>query len=414
MKPSAAAAEALAPSQKRDGTTTVALAVLCQVFHGLTFSGIALFLPLIRDDLGLTFSQGGMLAAAMTLSYGLGQIPAGYLSDRFGPKRLFFLGFLVWSALSLMLGLVHSFWLAVLNQLVAGAFRALMFAPGLSLLASWFPPERRATAMSLYMVGGFSGTILVALVGPLLAKQMGWRYAFILFAAMGIAAALVFRTYGKEKPRKAGGSAVSIVDALHLFRHRILWVCSGIQFIRFSIVTAFNFWLPSLLVADRGFSLEAAGLIAAMSAAFTAPSNALGGYVSDRMKNPPLVIGGSLAILAGASALLVAVDSTVVLLLVVAVGSVFLQFYFGPLFFVPVEVLGSRTAGTAIGFSNLFANIGGVLSAYVLGMARDAAGSFTSGFLGISVLCLIGVALSVVLARMRNRALAAQQAPATP
>lgn len=410
----ATARETADPSQKGEGTTTVTLAVLCQVFHGLTFSGIALFLPLIRADLQLSFAQGGLLAAAMTLSYGLGQIPAGYLSDRYGPKRLFFLGFLVWSALSLTLGLIHSFWLAVANQLAAGAFRALMFAPGLSLLASWFPAERRATAMSLYTVGGFSGTILVSLGGPLLAMKLGWRYAFILLAALGIAAAFVFHAYGREKTRKPGGRAVSIREALHVFRHRILWVCGSIQFVRFSVVTAFNFWLPSLLVADRGFSLEAAGLVAAMSAALTAPSNALGGYVSDRIQNPPLVIGGSLAILAAASVLIVAVDSTALLLLVVAIGSVFLQFYFGPLFFVPMEVLGSRTAGTAIGFSNLFANIGGVLAAYGLGMARDAAGSFAWGFFGIGALCLTGACLSLVLARMRTRALASQRVAATP
>ena len=410
MKAAAVTARPTAePSRKSDRATTVTLAVLTQVFHGLTFSGLAVFLPLIRADLGLSFAEGGMLAAAMTLTYGLGQIPAGYLSDRFGPKRLVFIGFLVWSALSLTLGLIHSFWLAILNQFVAGAFRALMFAPGLSLLASWFAPERRATAMSLYMVGGFTGTILVSLGGPLLAMQLGWRYSYILLAALGIAVALVFHFYGKDAPRKGGGAAVSIREALHVFRHRILWVCSAIQFVRFSIVTAFAFWLPSVLVADRGFSLEQAGLVAAMSAALTAPSNALGGYVSDRLRNPPLVIGGSLAILAAASVLIVVVDSTALLLLVIAIGSIFLQFYFGPLFFVPMEVLGQRTAGTAIGFNNLFANMGGVLSAYSLGMARDAAGSFVWGFVGIGVLCLTGAGLSVVLARMRKYALAAQR-----
>lgn len=410
MRAAAATARPAAdPSRKSARATTVTLAVLTQVFHGLTFSGLAVFLPLIRSDLGLSFAEGGMLAAAMTVTYGLGQIPAGYLSDRFGPKRLVFIGFLVWSALSLMLGLIHSFWLAILNQLVAGAFRALMFAPGLSLLASWFPPERRATAMSLYMVGGFSGTILVSLGGPLLAMQLGWRYAFILLAALGIAVAFVFHFHGKDAPRKGGSTAVSMAEVLHLFRHRILWVCSAIQFVRFSIVTAFAFWLPSVLVADRGFSLEAAGLVAAMSAALTAPSNALGGYVSDRLKNPPLVIGGSLAILAVCSVLIVVVDSTALLLLVIAIGSIFLQFYFGPLFFVPMEVLGQRTAGTAIGFNNLFANMGGALSAYALGMARDAAGSFVWGFVGIGAMCLTGAGLSIVLARMRNRALASQR-----
>lgn len=111
--------------------------------------------------------------------------------------------------------------------------------------------------------------------------------------------------------------------------------------------------------------------------------------------------------LACTTTLLVAVDSLpLLLLLVIAVHSVFLQFYFGPLFLVPMEVLGPRTAGTAIGVSNLFANIGGFLTALALGMVKDRSGSFTWGFIGISALCLAGVALAVVLARMRRRALA--------
>ncbi len=410
--PPPAASAHPAPSPDRERITSVTVVVLCQIFHTLTFSGIALLLPLIRADLQISFSQAGMLAAAVTLTYGIGQIPAGYLSDRFGPKRLFFIGLLGWSVLSLSLGLVHSFWLAVINQLAAGAFRALLFAPGLSLLAAWFPPERRATAISLYMVGGFGGTVVLSLIGPLLANYLGWRPTFIGFAIIGIASALVFRALATEKARTHAGPQMSMVEALQLFQHRILWVCSAIQFVRFSVVTSFNFWLPSLLVADRGFSLPAAGLVTAMSAAFTAPSNALGGYVSDRLKNPPLVIGGSLAVLACTSTLLVVVESVPALLLVIAVASVFLQFYFGPLFYVPMEVLGQRTAGMTTGFSNLFANIGGLLTAYTLGIVRDNAGAFTWGFVGISALCIIGVALSVVLARMRNRALAARaQAP---
>jgi len=384
------------------------LVVLCQIFHGLTFSGIALFLPLIRDDLHLSFSQGGMLSAAATLSYGLGQIPAGFLSDRFGPKRLFYIGLLAWSAFSISLGLIHAFWLALLNQFAAGVFRALLFAPGLSLLASWFPRERRATAMSLYMVGGFTGTVVLSLIGPFLAHQFGWRATFISFALLGIAGALVFRALARERVRKESGTRFGMLDALRLFGHPILWICSGVQFIRFTVVTAFNFWLPSLLVADRGFSLEAAGLVTAMSAVFTAPSNALGGYVSDRLRNPPLVIGGSLAVLACMTTLLVTVKSVAVLLIVIAVSSIFLQFYFGPLFFVPVEILGQRTAGTATGFSNLFANLGGLLSAYMLGVVKDKAGTFTWGFVGISAMCIIGVGLSIVLARIRKKALAAR------
>lgn len=409
-KNTTSAQAAIAPSLQRDGITTVTLVVVCQVFHGLTHGGVALFLPLIREDLQMSFSQAGMLSAAATLSYAIGQVPAGYLSDRFGPKRLFFIGVLGWSILSLNLGLVESFRAAAITLLAGGAFRALLFAPGLTLISSWFPPERRATAMSFYMVGGFSGTILLALIGPLLVKQMSWRYTFVLFSALAIAAALSYRAFAREKPREGTGPRVGMLDALHLFRHRIMWVCAAIQFIRLGVVTGFNFWLPTLLVADRGFSLQAAGFVTAMSAGFTVSSNALGGYVSDRLGNPPLVIGGSLAVLACTSTLLVTVDPIPLLLLVIAVNSAFLQFYFGPLFFVPVEVLGQRTAGVATGFSNLFANVGGLLCAYALGVVKDEAGAFTWGFVGMSGLCMIGVVLSIILARMRNNALAAQHA----
>ena len=163
---------------------------------------------------------------------------------------------------------------------------------------------------------------------------------------------------------------------------------------RFAVVMGFNFWLPSFLVADRGFSLPAAGVVMALSAALSAPSNTLDAYVSDRLRNPPLVIGGALAILACAAALLPAVESVPALLAVIAVYSIFLGFYFGPLFLAPVEVLGNRVAGTTIGFSNLFASIGGFTCVYTLGVVRDQSGSFAWGFLGIAALCLAGVVLA--------------------
>ena len=390
----------------RDGVTTVTLVVLCQLVHGITFSAMPLLLPLIREDLHISFTQAGMLSAAATLSYALGQIPAGYLSDRYGPRRLFFAGLIGWSAFSLAFGLIHAFWLAVITQLLAGAFRALLFAPGLALLASWFPPERRATAMSLYMVGGFAGTIVLSLAGPWLTALYGWRAAFMFFAALGIAAALVYGRMARDKPRTQTPQPLVLNDIAQLFRQPVMWVCGGLQFVRFTVVTAYIFWLPSLLMVDRGFPVQTAGLIVAMSAAFTAPSNTLGGYVSDRLRNPPLIIGGALTVLACTATLLVTVESIPLLLLVIAVNSVFLQFYFGPLFLVPMEVLGARTAGTAIGVSNLFANIGGFLTALALGMVKDRSGSFTWGFIGISAVCLAGVALAVVLARMRRRTLA--------
>jgi sugar phosphate permease len=72
-----------------------------------------------------------------------------------------------------------------------------------------------------------------------------------------------------------------------------------------------------------------------------------------------------------------------------------------------MEALGPRFAGTATGFGNLFANIGGLSTAYALGVVRDQAGSFTWGFAGVSGVCLVGVALAWMLAGIRREPVAA-------
>ena len=390
----------------RGAASTVTLVVLSQVVHFLTFGAIALLLPLIREDLGISFSQAGLLSAAATLSYAMTQIPAGYVCDRYGPKRLFFAGLLGWSLLGVALSLAYSYWMAVTILFAAGACRALLFAPGLTLVASWFPPDRRATAMGIFLVGSFLGTMGVSLTGPALSEVLGWRMTFGSYALLGVATAVAFWKFAGEKPRAERGARVRLRDAGKIIRSRVLWVCNALQFVRFSVATAFNFWLPSLLLADRGLSLSLAGLIVALSAACAAAANPLGGYLSDRLRNPPLVIGASLAVLACSSVLLVTVESLPVLLAVIAVNSVFMTIYFGPLFYVPVEVFGQRTAGLVTGVSNLFANLGALTAAYALGVIKDATGSFTQGFLGIAGLCVVGVILSIALARMRTRALA--------
>ena len=397
---------------KRVRLTTIGLIIFCQSFQALSFGGIALFLPLIRKDLGLSFTQAGTLSAASTLVYALMQIPSGYLADRLGPRRLFFVGVLGSTILSFTFGLATDYWQALANQTVAGFFRALLFVPGISLLTSWFPPNRRATAMGLYTAGGFSGNVLLDLVGPWMVTSFGWRFPFLTFSSVGIVASFIFLRYGREAAGRSAGQQVQLSDALALFRYPTMLVCGVIQYVRLSVVSGIQYWLPTLLVEEKGLSLAVVGLIVALRAALTAPSNTLGGYVSDRLKNPTLVIGVSLVVLAVTTGLFVVIESLPLLILVISVNAVFVQLYFGPLFSVPVEILGMRTAGTSTGFSNFFANLGAFSFVYLLGALKDMTGSFQAGFLAIVGACVVGLLFTVVLAGMRRQALARQDSDA--
>ena len=388
-------------SRRTAAIVTIALLVVCQSFQGLVVGGVALFLPKIRDDLDLTFTQGGTLSASSTFVYALMQIPAGYLADRFGPRRLFFIGALGTNFFGLTFGLLSSFPLAVANQACQGFFRSLLFAPGLVLITSWFPPNRRASAMGLYVAGGFSSNILLNLIGPTLANEYGWRMPFLTFSVAGIVIALAYLRFANDAaPPSTNGARIG--EALQLFRYPVMWILGGIQYVRLAVVLGTSFWLPSLFVEEKGFSLAASGLLIALGAVITAPSNFFGGYISDRLGNPYIVIGTSLFMLATTTALFVAVDSTIALAATMGVNAIFLQLYFGPLFAVPVEFLGPQRAGISSGFSNMFANLGGFTFAYTIGALKDLTGSFAVGFYTLSGACVVALALTTVLALRRE------------
>jgi ACS family D-galactonate transporter-like MFS transporter len=392
---------------KRSRALSISLIILCQSMQALVFGGVALFLPLIRSDIGLSFSQAGTLAAGSALTYALMQVPSGYLADRFGPKRVFLAGLLGVNVLSFTFAVLGTYPLLLANQTALGVFRAFMFAPGMLLISSQFPADRRDTAMGLYVAGGFSSNIVLNSLGPLLVGPLGWQALFMLFSGTGLLLGVTYWKAGHPDPDRTGLPPVRLGDVRRLFRHPVLWFSAVVQFVRLAVVMGLAFWLPTYIVEDKGFSLTTAGLVVALGAAVTAPSNFFGGYISDRLGRPTLVIGTCLAVLAVTISLLINVGSLPVLIGVIAVNSVFVQLYFGPLFGVPIRVLGSEAAGLLTGFSNFCANLGGLAATYTLGAVKDATGSFAVGLYGLAGLCVVGLVCNLGLSRTLSASRAA-------
>ena len=377
---------------------TVALVVFCLFFQNIATGGVALFLPLIQKDLGASFTQGGGLAAALLLTYSIMQIPAGYMADRFGRKKVFVIGMLGVTVLTLLFALVQNYWQAVTNQTLNGLFRAFLFAPGMALLASWFSPQRRATAMALYSLGMFSGQVIFNSVGPLMAAASSWRFPFIVFSAVGILASAAYLWLGKEPPAKAS-QQIRVSQMFRLLRYKMMWYCNVIQFVRLALLQGIVFWLPTLLINDKGLSLQVTGLIIALRFFLIGPTTMLGSYMSDRFKKHTLIIAISLVIMAITTVLMVEVDNMALLIAVIMVNSIFVQFYFGPLFAIPVEVLGSHMTATTTGVGNFFANLGALTLTYLLGAIKDATGSFDTGFYIMAGACVVALVFTILLGR---------------
>jgi DHA1 family inner membrane transport protein len=378
--------------------------MICQSSQSLVIGGVALFLPLIRRDLHISFAQAGTLDATSTLVYASMQIPSGLLADRVGPRRLFVTGLLGVDLLAISFALQREYIGLVANQALTGFFRALIFAPGLLLMSRLFPPQRRATAMGLYLAGGVSSSVFLNLLGPVLVGPLGWRGNFELFAGLGLVALTVYVWRTRDAPPPPPlETRVSLKEARQLLRIPAMWLVAAIQYVRLAVVFGINVWLPTYVVVERHYPLAVAGLLVALGAAITAPSNLIGGFIADRLGRPLLVIGVSLVALGLNLILLAHSRSLATLILAVVINATFSQLYFGPLFSVPIEMFGLRNAGFIAGFGNGFANLGAFTFIYALGAIKDATGSFNAGFDAIAAACAFGVLCTVALGRERRR-----------
>lgn len=384
----------------RGPVVNTVIIIFCQSMQALAFGAIALFLPLIRHDVGISFSQAGTLAAVTTLTYAIMQIPAGYLADRFNPKLMFTVGLLGVNLLSLSFAVLHDYGLLLVNQAASGILRSLVFAPGMLLILRQFRPERKATAMGLYVAGGFSSNILLNILGPILVGPLGWRGLMITFSISALIVLGLFALIGDSVPRVKGTVPPRIADLRPLLSHRVVWLAGFIQFVRLAVVTGTAFWFPSLIVADKGFSLGVAGAVVAVAAAVTAPSNFLGGWLSDRLNRPLSIIGISLTMLAITLAIIPFVHSLVMLIIVMSVNAVFIQLYFGPLFAVPLQRLGAANAGLLSGWGNFCANLGGFAFTYGLGLIKEWTGSFNIGLWILAGFCVAGLGATWLVSRI--------------
>ncbi len=381
---------------------TVSLIILCLSFQILSTGAIALFLPSIRQDLSLSFTQAGSIIAVTMLVYAMMQIPAGYLADRFNTKKIFFIGCIGTTALLVTFGLIGAYWQALSNQVLTGFFQGLLFTPGMILIIRWFGPERRATAMSLYLLGIYGGQVVLNAIGPVLATSFSWRLPFICFGIIGILASLAYFRFSRDTYTKNAGQQFTMSDFFSISKSSFMWLCSGIHFVRLAVFLGLISWIPTFLMVEKGLSLQITGFIVAAQFIFIAAGNMLGGHFSDRLRNPPIIIGISLVVLAITSALLVTVDNIVVVVLIIAINSIFVAAYTGSAFAMPMEVFGAHTRGTTTGFGNFFANLGGFAFTYLLGALKDLTGSFKVGFYAVAGACCIGLLFVILAALMRR------------
>ncbi len=156
----------------------------------------------IKVDLELSDLELGLLQGfSFALLYALFGIPFGRLSERVSRLTIVVAATVVWSAATAFCGMAQSFAHLMLARVGVGMGEAGFMPPTSSLVADHFPAKRRASAMSLIMLGTPAGTFLGALIAGWVAHEHSWRFAFYALGLPGIAAAVLVYLVLREPPR---------------------------------------------------------------------------------------------------------------------------------------------------------------------------------------------------------------------
>ena len=124
--------------------------------------------PLIRQDLGLSKVQIGWFMSAFFWTYALGQVPSGWLADRYGPRITLTLYILIWSLFTAMMGLANGLVMLLLTRAAYGLGQAGAYPTSANIVSRWIPLSNRGTASSLISLGGRLGGALAPVLTALL------------------------------------------------------------------------------------------------------------------------------------------------------------------------------------------------------------------------------------------------------
>ena len=284
----------------------VAILTLANVSAFIDRQVLGLLVAPIRRDLGISDTQMGVLyGLAFALFYTLLGIPLGRLADRGSRRLIIGVGIAAWSVMTVLCGVARSYDQLLLARFGVAIGEAALAAPALSLIADYFAPQRRATALSVYSLGIYLGAGLANLVGglvlarvdehtmlhwPILGAIRPWQSVFVIVGLPGLLVALLLATVREPSRRETGqpGDAVSFSVAHvlgHLRANRRAFLCHNLGYALFAMVNfATAAWLPTNLIRTYGWSAARAGLtLGLLTVTVGVVGVVVGGRVADAM-----------------------------------------------------------------------------------------------------------------------------------
>ena len=238
----------------------------------------------IKQDLGLTETQFGVLIATPILTGSISRLPLGILTDLFGGRRVFTLLMLCIVPAIYSITLATAYW----HYLLIGLFVGLAggsFAVGIAYTSAWFEKERQGTAMGIFGAGN-AGAAVTNLAAPLLIVAYGWDSVPTIYAICMLVVIGMFWIFTFEDPAHADKTVarkkLCLKTQLAPLKEARVWRFGLYYYFVFGGFVALALWLPKYYIGQFNVDLKTASFLTLL---FTLPSGlirALGGWFSDK------------------------------------------------------------------------------------------------------------------------------------
>lgn len=245
----------------------------------------------IKDDLQLSNAQLGLLGGlAFVLFYTTLGIPIARLAERYSRTRIIAVSIVAWSTMTMLCGITKSFGQLFLCRMGVAVGEAGCAPPSHSLIADYFGPKRRATALAVYSLAIPIGLLAGGIMGGYFVDEFGWRMAFVAAGLPGIVLALLILLV-KEPVRGAQDSIQQQTDeyvptfmqvSRQLLNCRTFcWVLAGVTLTAFATYGLMQFNAP-YFIRRFGLDYTQVGIIVGLIGGLSAGGGAMiGGVAAD-------------------------------------------------------------------------------------------------------------------------------------
>jgi ACS family D-galactonate transporter-like MFS transporter len=236
----------------------------------------------------LTSVERGWLNSAFFWSYGLLQMPMGWIVDRYGVKWPYTVCFVLWCAAAAATGLVTTLSALILMRLLIGVAEAVVVPATYRYLANNFAESQKGTALGIFSIGGKMGPALGAPIAAWMIVSHSWQAMFIVTGLAGLVWLVpwllnVRNDYPSHEELAARTRSARSVPLRNLLASPVVWGGMVNNF----CYAYFNFycmtWMPAYLVEQRGLSLQDSGLYTFFSFLGIAIVAAVAGWAADRL-----------------------------------------------------------------------------------------------------------------------------------